>query len=412
MGPENAKMTPISAPMRPLLPLVTASLLTSAVLLVDQAPARAALLDERPKVMSFRLDSPDSPRFSLLAPFRDASVERLGPLRLYTSSAWGSWTSSPWWKLAWRGPDQSPLTVQLPRPFELGDREGPSFRDPSSPFRVGSEPLGLDIDGLDLDASDADPPVARFGSMMVDPRGLVSTGSASVGLRVDAFGTAMASNGFDLLFKLPPKKPVVDWRCRRSPVQFLRYGNEGDKIELVRCDGTTAPGALDRLSILARPPEVKLPDGVLSGGGLPDEPDPEAWKSKHEWVDGVHIMHPRLLWALQRLADAFPRKGIYIYSGYRPFAEVNDGSGHQSLHASGRAIDISFFHVPNAEVFKACRDLKDVGCGYYPHGKFIHVDVRRAHSGKASWIDASEPGEQAKYVDSWPGVVDAPVAAP
>ena len=396
--------------MRPSLALSSALLVALAAGFVELAPARAALLDE-PRVVSFRLDSPEAPRFSLLAPFRDASIERPGPLKLYTSGAWGSWTQSPWWKLSWRGPPTG-MFGGLPRLLELDSFDAP---EPSS-----SEPLALDIDPTDLDARDQG---ASIGSAVFDdpkmfsapvdfssPGGFATPGNTPSARtfaqpRFDSTGITLSSNGFDVIFKLPPRKPVVDWRCRRFPVQFLRYGNESDKIDLVRCDGSTAPGALDRLSIIARPPEVAHPEGEL-----PDEPDKEAWEKRREWVDGVRMMHPRLLWALQRLADAFPRKAVYVYSGYRPFAEVHDGSGHQSLHASGRAIDLSFFHVPNAELFKACRELKDVGCGFYPHGKFVHVDVRRAHSGKASWIDASEPGEIARYVDSWPGVVDAPAA--
>ena len=63
--------------------------------------------------------------------------------------------------------------------------------------------------------------------------------------------------------------------------------------------------------------------------------------------------------------------------------------------------------VPNEEILKACRKLADVGCGYYPNSKFVHVDVRPARTGKAFWIDASAPGEPSRYVDSWPGVVDS-----
>src|SRR5258708_12501834 len=70
-----------------------------------------------------------------------------------------------------------------------------------------------------------------------------------------------------------------------------------------------------------------------------------------------------------------------------------------SLHAQGRAIDIAFYGVDNADLFKACRELKDVGCGYYPHTPFVHVDVRRAGTGQAFWVDASKPGEPAEYVD-------------
>jgi hypothetical protein len=63
--------------------------------------------------------------------------------------------------------------------------------------------------------------------------------------------------------------------------------------------------------------------------------------------------------------------------------------------------------VRNEDVFKFCRSLRDVGCGFYPNSKFVHLDVRRAHTGKAMWIDVSAPGEPSRYVDSWPGVVES-----
>ena len=81
--------------------------------------------------------------------------------------------------------------------------------------------------------------------------------------------------------------------------------------------------------------------------------------------------------------------------GYRPFAEVNDGSGHKSTHGEGRALDISILRVPNEKLFEVCRELKDVACGFYPNSKFVHLGVRRAHTGKTFWIDESMPGEPA-----------------
>ncbi len=374
---------------------VLCSLVAAAcVVSLDVGSARASLLDERPREVSFRLDSPDAPRFSLLLPFRDASIERLGPLKLYTSSSWGKWTQEPWWRLSWTQPS-SVTSAAAQRDDE------PAASD------AASEILPLDAEvfpsttvAWDPALTELAPPFDPF--TILHARGVVRRIDPLAAPAFDATGGTLRTNGFDVIFRLPPTKPVVDWRCRRRPVQFLRYGGESDAFELVRCDGTTAAGALDRLSILARPPEVAKPEG-----DLPEEPDESAWRSKREWVDGVRVVHPRLLWALQRIADAFPHKAIYIYSGYRPFAEVNDGTGHKSLHASGRAIDISVFKIPNEKLFELCRELKDVGCGFYPHGKWVHVDVRRAGSGKAFWIDASEPGEPAKYVDSWPGVVGA-----
>ena len=139
---------------------------------------------------------------------------------------------------------------------------------------------------------------------------------------------------------------------------------------------------------------------------LPDEPDPQARPG--EWLPGVRLVNPRLLWALQRIADAFPWRTIYIYSGYRPGAKVNTGraGSHQSMHSEARALDISVLNVPNEALFKLCHGLDDIGCGFYPHSRFIHVDVRLPGSGHPFWIDTSGPGEPANYVDAWPGVVD------
>jgi hypothetical protein len=111
---------------------------------------------------------------------------------------------------------------------------------------------------------------------------------------------------------------------------------------------------------------------------------------------------------MQRVADAFPWRTIYVFSGYR-----HDPSGvrpkpgtHHSMHSEARALDVYVMGIPNAELFQACRQLEDVGCGFYPNNKFVHVDVRQPGSGHPFWIDVSAPGEPSRYVDAWPGVVE------
>ncbi len=173
---------------------------------------------------------------------------------------------------------------------------------------------------------------------------------------------------------------------------LARYGGEHDTITLLECDGSVAVDALDRLSVIARPPgtprpELPLPleparDGVVSG----------------EWLPEVRLLHPRLVWAVARLAAMFPKRVIYVISGYRRKA-------HDGLHHKGRALDLFITGVSNEDLFRACRKMKDVGCGYYPHNRFVHIDVRAPFTGHALWIDASKPGEKTQYVDSWPGVV-------
>jgi hypothetical protein len=77
------------------------------------------------------------------------------------------------------------------------------------------------------------------------------------------------------------------------------------------------------------------------------------------------------------------------------------------MHSEARAMDINVMGIPNTALFQLCQKLPDVGCGYYPNNKFVHVDVRRPGSGHPFWIDVSSPGEPSRYVDGWPGVVEA-----
>ncbi len=215
-------------------------------------------------------------------------------------------------------------------------------------------------------------------------------------------GAALASSMNDMLTSelfapsigeavIAPAGRCKPWEKPYSAT-LARYGGEHDTIKLLECDGSVAVDALDRLSVIARPPgtprpELPLPldpaqDGVLSG----------------EWLPEVRLLNPRLVWAVARLASMFPKRVMYVISGYRRQA-------HDGLHNKGRALDIFITGVSNEDLFRACRKMKDVGCGFYPHNRFVHVDVRAPFTGHALWIDASKPGEKTQYVDSWPGVV-------
>jgi hypothetical protein len=118
------------------------------------------------------------------------------------------------------------------------------------------------------------------------------------------------------------------------------------------------------------------------------------------------MMHPRLLWVLQAVVRAFPHHAIYIVSGYRPAPTPPPPGTRASYHWEGRALDLAVVGVSNEEVFKVCHELDDVGCGFYPHKTFVHMDVRRYSDGRVFWIDVSGTGERAKYVDGWPGVAE------
>jgi len=187
------------------------------------------------------------------------------------------------------------------------------------------------------------------------------------------------------------RKYCPRWKSPRA-VSVARYdGAEWARQPLVDCDGAIAPDALDKLSVLARPPATPKPDLPL-----PLEPQDDA--TSGEWLPRVKLLHPRVIWAVQKIAEAFPNRTIFIMSGYRRDA-------HGSYHQKGRALDLYVTGVDNADLFRFCRTLNDVGCGFYPNNKFVHVDVRPYGTHRVAWVDVSAPGEPSQYVTSWPGIL-------
>lgn len=182
---------------------------------------------------------------------------------------------------------------------------------------------------------------------------------------------------------------------RPRPIVVTSWGSDYDRLTLVDCDGNIDVDALDRISALARIVGQQRPELPL-----PDDPTPSSdWPE--EWVPGVRLLHPRLLWILQRINQAFPKRTVHLLSGYRRDAKES------SPHRAGRALDLAVRGVPKERLFAFCMSLPDVGCGYYPFHPFVHVDVRPFGSPKSYWVDQSQPGETSEYVDGWPGVIES-----
>ena len=117
--------------------------------------------------------------------------------------------------------------------------------------------------------------------------------------------------------------------------------------------------------------------------------------SQREWLPGVKLIHEGLVERMQQVVDHFHPKKITIVSGYRP-------TSLGSFHQSARAIDFHLDGVSNEALVAFCRTLGDTGCGFYPNSSFVHMDVRAKGTGHVYWIDASGPGEPARYVAMWP----------
>ena len=194
------------------------------------------------------------------------------------------------------------------------------------------------------------------------------------------------------LVREPAAKGAMKPSCLRPPVSFVR-GKEEEAIILTRCDGSGAPLAAERLSVLAR-----------AGAERPALTLPELAKKQGDVLaPGVRRLDGRLVEQMQLVVDHFGKQAqaakkpikVHLVSGFRPNAEG-------SFHANGRALDFRIDGVDNTAIVAVCKTLDDVGCGYYPNSTFVHMDVRTAGTGHVSWIDASGPGESPRYVEAWP----------
>ncbi len=179
-----------------------------------------------------------------------------------------------------------------------------------------------------------------------------------------------------------------------KPVVEVVAGSESATFPLERCDGEAIAASVDKLSILARPTSAPKPREPLATGKARGA----------EVAPGIRRVDARVAERLELVADHFRKEGqplrILLASPKSPSAG--------SYHASGRALDFRIDGVENDALVAFCKSIKDTGCGYYPNGGFVHLDVRDAGAGRVSWIDASRPGEPPKYVSAWPEAPEGP----
>jgi hypothetical protein len=187
--------------------------------------------------------------------------------------------------------------------------------------------------------------------------------------------------------------------CVKPPVE-VTAGGDTATLSLADCSGSATPAGIDQLSVLARPGNAPKPRGKV---GAPTRP------AGLDVAPGIRRVDPRLVERLEALVEHFYKDGrgarVALVSGYRP-------KSAGSYHATGRALDLRLEGVKNEDVVAFCKTLADTGCGYYPNSLFVHMDVRDRGAGHVSWIDASRPGEPARYVTSWPPQGDADAVPP
>jgi uncharacterized protein YcbK (DUF882 family) len=126
-------------------------------------------------------------------------------------------------------------------------------------------------------------------------------------------------------------------------------------------------------------------------------PDPQAVAEmerlfRDKGSDSVHVLHPRLVKLLYKVADHFNARQITLISGYRAPVE-GEGSGN---HGKGKAADIMIPGVSLPGLAWVARKLGHVGVGIYPTSGFVHLDVRDGPS--YFWSDRSGPGQSSCLV--------------
>ena len=168
--------------------------------------------------------------------------------------------------------------------------------------------------------------------------------------------------------------------CSKPAVEVVA-GSESATFPLERCDGEPIPASIDKLSILARPAGAAKPKEPLTGKPHGAEVAP-----------GIRRIDARLAERLELVADHFRKEG----EPTRIVLVAPKSRSAGSYHASGRALDFRIEGADNDAVVAFCKTVQDTGCGYYPNGGFVHMDVRDAGAGHVSWIDVSKAGRSAE----------------
>ncbi len=205
---------------------------------------------------------------------------------------------------------------------------------------------------------------------------------------------ASASTHSDSKEKVQRTARVLDSQHCAKPAVEIVAGSESATFPLERCDGEAIPASVDKLSILARPSNAPKPKEPLAAG------KPRG----AEIAPGIRRIDARLAERLELVADHFRKEG----ESTRIVLVAPKSRSAGSYHASGRAIDFRIEGADNDAVVAFCKTVQDTGCGYYPNGGFVHMDVRDAGAGHVAWIDISKPGDAPKYVSAWPLPSEAP----
>jgi uncharacterized protein YcbK (DUF882 family) len=153
--------------------------------------------------------------------------------------------------------------------------------------------------------------------------------------------------------KAPPAPPSPTTAYQLTPKQpgvvKLKHGGHTASLTLKK-NGAIAPEGLDALA-----------DALQDKSG------------------SKHAVDPRFADLLVTVSDHFGGRAIEVMGGYRP-------PPAHSNHTVGKAMDLRVEGVPVEAVRDYCQTLDHAGVGYYPGGKFVHLDWRNR---ARQWTDTT-----------------------
>jgi uncharacterized protein YcbK (DUF882 family) len=100
----------------------------------------------------------------------------------------------------------------------------------------------------------------------------------------------------------------------------------------------------------------------------------------------LHAIDVRLLDILHTLTDRCGKGCFEVISGFRSpvtnahLRATTEGVASNSLHLTGRAIDVRLRGCDTARLRAAAMALAEGGVGYYPQSNFVHLDTGRVRS--------------------------------
>ncbi|MEZ4472301.1 MAG: DUF882 domain-containing protein [bacterium] len=164
----------------------------------------------------------------------------------------------------------------------------------------------------------------------------------------------------------PPRPSASDRKIKPYRISLVRGRKRIDNVVVIEVDPTDP----QRMWISKR--ARKLITDFLAD-------------DKHGGVD--KRVPERLIWYLYLVGQQYDSE-IHVLSGYRSKERST------SRHAHARAVDFRVPGVDPKQIWEALKRFDNVGLGWYPTSKFVHMDVREK---SAYWIDDSGPGQRSRY---------------